>query len=172
MLALFLAELSGIEAGNIWQQLRWEWSALFLAFVYSLLLFVVFVVCYHLPFHSIQHIKLRLQESTAPFLTNRNVTSIFIIAALAGVGEELFFRFFLQTALAQATEIWFALLLSNLIFGLAHCLTPAYALFAGTLGLFLGYIYHHSANLLLPILVHSLYDFWALYYCMKKAPQL
>jgi membrane protease YdiL (CAAX protease family) len=50
---------------------------------------------------------------------------------------------------------------SNVIFGLAHFVTPTYALLAGILGGYLGWLFTVSGNLLAPIIAHGLYDFLA-----------
>ena len=48
------------------------------------------------------------------------------VAALAGVGEELLFRGFLQTWLNSHITIVWAILLASIIFGLLHYLSHAY----------------------------------------------
>ena len=52
------------------------------------------------------------------------------------------------------------LLASNVLFGLAHSITPTYAVLAGLLGIYLGFIFTITGeeNLIAPILCHSLYD--------------
>ncbi len=65
--------------------------------------------------------------------------------------------------------VWTALLLSNLLFGLAHLITIAYAFWAGIAGLLLGLLFQprllglsgEESNLLAPIIAHGLYDFLA-----------
>jgi len=49
-----------------------------------------------------------------------------------------------------------------LSFGLAHCLTPAYAVLAAIVGAYLGSLFALTGNPLLPILAHALYDLPAL----------
>lgn len=52
---------------------------------------------------------------------------------------------------------------SNLVFALAHFITPTYALITGLMGVYLGFLLDAGGqrNLLTPILVHTLYDFLA-----------
>ena len=54
-----------------------------------------------------------------------------------------------------------ALIGSNIVFGLAHFITPLYALVAGGLGLYLGILFDATGerNLLIPIITHALYDY-------------
>jgi membrane protease YdiL (CAAX protease family) len=60
-----------------------------------------------------------------------------------------------------------ALLLAAALFGVLHFITPAYAVLAGLLGLYMGVLYLVTGNLLVPIVVHSLYDFVALLYLVR-----
>ena len=63
---------------------------------------------------------------------------------------------------------WWALLLTSVVFGLGHLITPAYALLAGLLGFYLGTLALVYDNLLLVMTVHGLYDFLALIYLTKR----
>jgi membrane protease YdiL (CAAX protease family) len=91
-----------------------------------------------------------------------------LIAFFAGVGEELFFRGWLQSVLASRFEAWLGILIASVIFGLAHYLSPTYAIYAGLTGLYLGVIYQVSGNLYIVMVIHVLYDFIALVYLVKK----
>ncbi len=91
-----------------------------------------------------------------------------LISVLAGVGEEALFRGFIQSALAHWLNPWWALLLTSVLFGLGHLITPAYAFLAGLLGLYLGSLALIYENLLLVMMVHGLYDLLALIYLTKR----
>ncbi len=75
------------------------------------------------------------------------------IALLAGVGEEILFRGALEPLIGP----WW----SNGLFGLAHAVTPLYAVLAGAMGLLFSLELHATNNLLAPILTHALYDWLA-----------
>ena len=87
---------------------------------------------------------------------------------LAGIGEEALFRGIIQTTLADWLNQWVALAVASALFGLGHLVTPAYAVLAGLLGLYLGGLSMVFDNLLLAIVVHALYDFVALTYLVHK----
>ena len=53
------------------------------------------------------------------------------------------------------------------VFGLLHFITPLYALLAGLMGLYLGWLYEATGNLIVPMIVHGLYDFAALVYLVR-----
>jgi uncharacterized protein len=57
---------------------------------------------------------------------------------------------------------WTAIALTAALFGVAHWLTPTYAVLAGLVGAYLGWTLAASDNLLVPIVAHGLYDLIAL----------
>lgn len=59
---------------------------------------------------------------------------------------------------------------SSIIFGLAHAVTPLYALLVTLVGYYLSLSMDMGggdSNLLIPILIHSLYDFFAFIMLMR-----
>ncbi|MFC7172842.1 CPBP family intramembrane glutamic endopeptidase [Haloplanus litoreus] len=85
---------------------------------------------------------------------------------LVGPFEELVFRGGVQGILRRTWGPSVAITLSSVLFGLVHwvALTGAggsripYVTVAATLGLVLGYLYERSRNLLVPAVVHGLYN--------------
>ncbi len=96
--------------------------------------------------------------------------AVLLVAALAGIGEELLFRGAIQTWLVDFGGPVSGVVLAAVIFGLAHYVTNAYFVAASVMGLYLGVLYQLSGNLLLPALVHALYDWVALEYLLRRAP--
>ena len=92
-----------------------------------------------------------------------------MVAALAGVGEELLFRGILQTKIADWTTPAVGLILASLLFGLAHALSVLYFAFAVAVGAFLGWLAMQYDDLVAPMIAHGLYDFVALVYLSKRA---
>lgn len=84
--------------------------------------------------------------------------TVILVAFLAGLGEELLFRGVLQDWLAGLLGLEAALIIASIAFGLAHFITPAYFLLATLMGFYMGLLYIWTGNLLVPILVHALYD--------------
>lgn len=84
------------------------------------------------------------------------------IAALAGVGEELLFRGFLQTWLNSHFTIAWAILLASIIFGLLHYLSHAYFICTILMSIALGVGYYLTDSLLMVMIWHGVYDFIAL----------
>lgn len=83
-----------------------------------------------------------------------------ILAILVGIVEEFMFRGFLEQWLAQ-WNIYAAFLISNIVFGLLHAVSPLYAILAMVLGCVLSLLtwWVGEFNLLRPIVAHAVYDF-------------
>ena len=106
-----------------------------------------------------------------------------VLAAMAGLCEELMFRGFLQVWLAgdQAASMGsirfvVALLGSNLVFGLLHPLTCMYVLLVAATGCYLGVVgwldpipETGHPNLIVPVIAHGVYDWIAFTVIVRKA---
>ena len=110
----------------------------------------------------LRRIRRILEGSLMPHFAGLGIARLALLAGLAGAGEELFFRGFLQPALALPFGEPAALLLAAAIFGLVHWITPFYALYAGILGAYLGALFLLTGGLIAPILCHGVYDLVAL----------
>jgi membrane protease YdiL (CAAX protease family) len=91
-----------------------------------------------------------------------------LVAILAGVGEELLFRGALQTLIGRWTTPVFGLVITSVLFGLAHALSKLYFVFATVIGLCFGWLVLRYNDLVTPMVAHSLYDFIALVYLSKR----
>jgi membrane protease YdiL (CAAX protease family) len=110
----------------------------------------------------IKHLIRVVQDQLGPLIAPRSVGELALIAALAGLAEEVLFRGVMQGELARRLPDFAALLLTSVAFGLAHFLTLSYAVLAGVGGLYLGTLYWAGGNLVIPIVAHALYDLVAL----------
>ncbi|MEA5534364.1 CPBP family intramembrane glutamic endopeptidase [Crocosphaera sp. XPORK-15E] len=81
----------------------------------------------------------------------------FTAAIAAPVYEEIMFRGFLLPSLTRYFPVWGAIILSSLIFAVAH-LNLSEVLPLAILGIVLGVVYTRSRNLLSSMLVHSLWN--------------
>jgi membrane protease YdiL (CAAX protease family) len=100
-----------------------------------------------------------LESQVFPLFRRASVSDLLVIAALAGLGEELLFRGVLQDELG----IWIASAVFGLLHGPSRELWPL-ALWATGMGIVLGALYQASGNLFVPALAHALYDGAALVY--------
>jgi membrane protease YdiL (CAAX protease family) len=112
-----------------------------------------------------------VDEFLVPLFRGCRLAELAVISVLAGVGEEMLFRGVIQEAVAGRLDgplgVAVALVLASLLFGLAHAITPSYAVLAGLVGLYLGGLWIATGNLLVPITAHAVYDFLALVYLVK-----
>ncbi len=81
----------------------------------------------------------------------------FTAAIAAPLFEELLFRGFLLPSLTRYLPVWGAILVSSLLFAVAH-LSLSEILPLTTLGIVLGVVYTRSRNLLASMLIHSLWN--------------
>jgi len=86
------------------------------------------------------------------------LTIFFFTAAIAApFFEEFLFRGFLLPSLTRYLPVWGAVVLSSLLFAVAH-LSLSEILPLTVLGIILGVVYTRSRNLLAPMLLHSLWN--------------
>ncbi len=109
-----------------------------------------------------------MDEKILPIFSNCNLIDLAVIAFFAGVGEELFFRGWMQAVLAERSGIVIGILVTSLVFGLLHYLSTVYAVYAFVTGIYLGVIYYVSGNLYIVMAIHAIYDFIALVYLVRK----
>ncbi len=120
------------------------------------------------PFVRIQQV---VNAIVVPLFSGCSVFQLAMISALAGIGEEALFRGFIQNSLATEGNVWGGIIIAGFLFGLAHMITPAYAVLATLMGVYFGWLMHFHDNLLVAIMVHALYDFIALLYLVRINPR-
>jgi len=140
----------------------WNWLAVARGLLATVPLFALFVLSYRFAVGPLWRIKRFLVEALGPPLAACRWYELLLIAVLAGSCEEILFRGLFQQWFLPSGR-WTALIGSNLLFGLAHCVTPLYALLAGSIGCYLGILLETTdpPNLLVPIVTHTVYDFFA-----------
>ena len=130
----------------------------------------VFWACIRCPLQPFRRILQILDETILPLFRPCRLMELAVLAAMAGLGEEMLFRGVVQAATADAVGLprgpWLGLAVSAVAFGLLHAVTPVYCLLAGLIGLYLGGIWLATGNLLTPILAHGVYDFLALWFLL------
>ncbi len=156
-----LAWLAGI---NLLAQLHFTTTAVLWGVSATLPMLLLFAVTHRFPVGPFRGVKDFLSDTLGPTLTRCNWLDLAFLSLLASVSEEMFFRGVVQTWLTPTCGVVMALLVSNLLFGLAHSVSMFYVVLAGLLGLYLATVFTITgeANLVPPILCHALYDFIAL----------
>jgi uncharacterized protein len=141
---------------------------------------VLLALCVSVPRRPFSDVLGVADETLLPWFRSCNVVELAALSLLAGLGEEMLFRGIVQEYLSQyfdraliewaASEqwaAWLAILLTAIVFGLLHAVNWSYALMAAVVGLYLGWLWLASGNLLVPVTAHAAYDFLALVYLIK-----
>ena len=108
-----------------------------------------------------------IEDSIAPLFQSMSFYQMVLIAVSAGIGEEVFFRWFLLGGLSQYLSWWAACGIASLLFGLCHYLNFTYFMLTTLVGVLLAGIYLYL-GLLAAVACHATYDVLALVYLKRK----
>lgn len=104
-------------------------------------------------------------SAVGAFIRNGSVVMFAALSLCAGLVEEVLFRGIVHHYAGNV--------LTSVVFGLLHALTPAYFFIATGMSLYLGWVFETSGNLLaVPVAIHALYDFFALWLYRRKLTQI
>ena len=117
-----------------------------------------------IPLGALRRIDSFVRELFRQYMMRLSLGQLALIAALAGIGEELFFRGLLQIGLTNIWGLWPAVVVSSFIFGLAHAVTFTYFILAFVISLYFGFLFEYTGNLVVPIAIHAFYDFFVFLY--------
>jgi membrane protease YdiL (CAAX protease family) len=159
LLALALGPLVGLSPRL---NLRADWSAVLWGLGATGPLLVGLAWVLSRPRGPLRDLTDMVVERLGPILASRTTAELMLLAALAGIAEELLFRGVVQAGLTRFMPATFALVTASVVFGLAHFATLTYALLAGVMGLYLGILFLVQGSLMAPIITHGLYDLAAL----------
>jgi membrane protease YdiL (CAAX protease family) len=166
LVAMILGWIAGI---NPFENLHFSESAIALGIIGTMPLFLLFMTMEHIQAKSVVRIKNVLFETLGPHLHSYHWADLLVLASIAGLSEELLFRGLIQPWIESSWGMNAGLVGSNIIFGLAHAVTPLYAVLATLVGVYLSLSldYGGNRNLLVPIVIHGLYDFLAFVALMR-----
>lgn len=97
-----------------------------------------------------------------------NPVGIAALSLAAGLGEEILFRGALQPLAIHFTTPLIGLAIASLLFGLVHASSWLYFALATLIGFYLGAIALATGEILSAIIVHTLYDFVAIYVILAR----
>lgn len=124
-------------------------------------------VLHHAPERGpVSALRALYRDVLQPLFGGLSLGAILSISTLAGVGEELLFRGAMQPAWG-----WVA---ASVMFGLCHVggrRTWVLGVWAGAVGLWLGFLAIATGGLLAPMVAHSVYDALALSYIRWGRPR-
>jgi len=142
------------------KDLNWNWNDLLIGTLAALPMFVFFLLAVKLRIPALQKIQQFLLDELGPRIAGGSILELFILSIFIGLGEEMLFRGVLQSWSTQYGII-FAIIFTNLIFGILHSITRLYVIIATLMGVYLSLllILFTPQNLLIPITTHTVYDF-------------
>ena len=147
-------------------QMHLSWAAIGLAVGETLPMLLLAWWSLHTRWAPVARLVETVRKDVVPMFAGTPVYTLALVSFLAGVGEEALFRGVLFNVGAKWVGGLGALLATSVLFGLAHLVTPGYAVVAGLVGAYLGGLALLHQNILIPMLVHALYDFVALAYLL------
>lgn len=150
--------------------LRFDPRAIGVGLVTTAPLLLGFVALWRSPRVDLREIRETLEHLLPRLLGDDDGTRwlrVLAVASAAGIGEEILFRGFLQGSLEHSLGPLWGLVAASVVFGLAHAISPAYAVIAAIMGLYLGFAWRIGGNLLVPITVHAVYDAAVIGYVLR-----
>lgn len=134
----------------------WSWGLIAAVITYALL-----AVLYRYS-RTVQHSMFVTLGKMQSLFVRFSWGQLVLISVLAGVGEELLFRVFLQTFIAEYSHAWVGLGVASILFALLHFISWVYFVLTLVIGLLLGLGYHLSQSWVLVMVWHGVYDLIAL----------
>jgi membrane protease YdiL (CAAX protease family) len=118
------------------------------------------------PLESIRAFRQFVLKMLVPLFQPLTIWQVALLAACAGIGEEMLFRWCVQGGLQrvlpfESAPLW-ALLIASILFGLCHAIGWWYFLFATLLGAWMGIVMMASGSVIPAIVAHGVYDFVAI----------
>lgn len=161
-LALVAVALGWLLPTPPWRQIHWTWMAAAWGAAASVPLLAAMLALRRVrggPFGRLNRI---VDQVVVPLFAGCSLADFALISLVAGFGEELLFRGLIQAALVNWFGVAAGVAVASLLFGLAHMITPTYALLATAIGVYFGWLSLVTDDLLAPIVAHAVYDFAAL----------
>ncbi|WP_347246567.1 CPBP family intramembrane glutamic endopeptidase [Thermogutta sp.] len=166
----------------LWEVVHWQLSALGEGAMATLPMLLLLPAVRHMPGRAFRELRYLMTQRIAPLFRSATIAEIALISSVAGIGEEAFFRGIVQRGLAhmlgRASEMAptdlatiLGVLAAALLFGLAHPLSRTYVILTAILGVYLGFLFATTGNLLVPMVAHALYDFVTVLYLTHFWPR-
>ncbi len=108
-----------------------------------------------------------LAGSLRPLFASWSLLQLGALSVLAGLAEEVLFRSVIQGTVSAYFGVPAGLVIASIVFGAVHLVTGTYGIIAAIIGAYLGLLWLASANLLVPVVTHAVYDFLALVYLVR-----
>ena len=137
---------------------------------------IVFTFLDYIPWSQLKKVSEKTKEIVNEAFKNISRFNRFLVCLLAGVGEEVLFRGFIFIAIFEFwpwglefnMNIFAAIIVSSVLFGLGHSITLMYFILTALLGTAFCLVFLWTGSLIAPIVAHTLYDFYAMETALKE----
>lgn len=145
-------------------ELKWLPRDFGLGLLATLPMLLLLAACWLSRSQGLMQIRELLRDVLGPLLERCRLIDILFLSLLAGICEEVLFRGLVYQWIRPFNPT-LAIMVTSLLFGLAHAITPLYAMLAGFIGLYLTALMtvDPTPNLLIPITAHTTYDLVAFF---------
>lgn len=154
-----------------WMMVQWRIEGVVGGVLAALPLIGVVIGSVHFGWGPLARLSRIVQQMLLPLFRSASAIDLAVISILAGLGEELLFRgviqYQIEVGAGESIGPWVGLIAASISFGLLHWVTFGYAVLAGAIGLYLGWLWLATGNLLVPIVTHAFYDWVVLVYLVK-----
>lgn len=147
----------------------WNWKGLAVGFTSVLPLISMFFWLLQSRWEPCQNIRRIMDMVVRPMFEGFSVLQLLIISLVAGISEEILFRGVIQGGAQASMGVPAAILLSAVLFGACHALTPFYFVLATFMGAYMSLVWMATEQLSAPILTHAVYDFLVLVWYLKAS---
>ncbi len=146
-----------------------------LGIVWAIPIILFGVLLDRIPWKFLQSTRETTSQRLLDFFARFHVGQWLTLCLAAGVGEELLFRGLIQSGIANSSWLsgtagwqpWIAIVLASVLFGLCHYLNLAYLVLATIFGVYFGFCFYWTGQILPAIVAHGVYDAclvaWMLY---------
>lgn len=139
-----------------------------LGLVLGIAYFIVMVGAIRLPFRPVRKLLKFVDRVVAPLFRETSLADVILVATAAGVGEELFFRIFLQQWIGSYTPAGVAIVAVGVAFAVCHPFTLAYASVAFAFAIGNGIAFYLTGSVVSAVIAHALYDALAILYLVHR----
>lgn len=156
LLALILSSVLEVP---IWPQLYLDAPSV----AWGVVLMIPMLACLlldRLPIPGVKEISDKVLPIMGEKIASCHWYDLILLAALAGLGEEMLFRGVVQGLVTSWSTPLAGIIVSAILFGLLHAITPLYIVLTFLMGVYFSFLMTivQPHNLLVPILAHALYD--------------
>lgn len=166
VVALVAAEAMGID---VWDRVAFTPTALLWGMAATIPLCLLSWGMDRIPWEPFTRMSEALTNTLGPAVRDCTWAELVTLSVLVGISEELLFRGVLQVGLLS-WGWWPAMIATSIAFGLAHAITPTYAVCAGLIGAYLSCVMEVTSppNLLIPIVCHAGVDLYAFFQLKRE----